>query len=401
MHDDPRLLPPWRGSSSFPGQVHEVIHSWAAVPNPGASGWHAVEGSPTLSGMTPTAVVLTLLSSPDLVAEADRVIAAAGARMLRPVSPGRQDWLTATAVLVDEASARLCEQQGMPRREGVVLVGSSEPSPQEWAAAIAVGAQRVYAIPGQEDQLVHAIAEAAERGSGSARNGRIIAVIPGRGGGGASVFAAALTQCAREALLIDLDPYAGGIDLLMGTESVPGLRWPDITAQGGRLGWSAVRSALPSNGSVTVLSSARGFHDVDPRLVSAMAEAGRRGGSTVVCDLPRQVGAASAQALELADLVAVVTGCDVRGVAAASALTAVLRTVNPNVGLVVRGPAPGGLRARDAVEIVAAPLLAAMRPEPMLAQRIEQAGLRLRRRSPLAVAARRVLSVAHQSGSAE
>ncbi len=350
--------------------------------------------------MTPTPVVLTLVEAPELVAEADRVIAAAGARMLRSTEPGRRSWSAATAVLVDEASARLCEQRGMPRRQDVMLIGSGEPSPREWAAAVAVGAQRVYVLPHQESELVHALAEAAERGPGSARRGRMIAVIPGRGGGGASVFAAALTQCAREALLIDLDPYSGGIDLLLGTESVPGLRWPDITAQGGRLGWSAVRSALPSWGTITVLSSARSFHDVDPRLVAAIAEAGRRGGSTVVCDLPRQVGPAGTQALELADLVAVVTGCDVRGVAAASALTAVVRTVNPNVGLVVRGPAPGGLRARDAVEIVAAPLLAAMRPEPMLAQRIEQAGLRLRRRSPLAVAARRVLAAAHGSGSA-
>ncbi len=350
--------------------------------------------------MKSTAVVLTLLDAPELAADAERVIAAAGARMQRLASPGRQNWSAATAIIVDQASARLCEQQGLPRRDGVMLIGSGDPTPQEWTAAIAIGAHRVYALPGQETELVHAIAEAAERGPGSARRGRMIAVIPGRGGGGASVFAAALTQCAREALLIDLDAYGGGIDLLLGTESLPGLRWPDITAQGGRLGWSAVRSALPSRGQISVLSSARGYHDVDPRLVAAIAEAGRRGGSTVICDLPRHVGAACVQALELADLVAVVTGCDVRGVAATSALTAAVRTVNPNVGLVVRGPAPGGLTARDAMEIVAAPLLAAMRPEPMLAQRIEQDGLRLRRRSPLAVAARRVLSMLHKSGSA-
>ena len=344
--------------------------------------------------MTSPAVVLTLLNSPELVADADRVIAAAGCRMARLDSPARKNWSSATAVLVDKESARSCEQQGMPRRDAVMLVGSVEPSPADWASAIAVGAQCVYVLPRQETELVHALAEAAEQGVGPSRRGRMIAVIPGRGGGGASVFAAALTQCAEDALLIDLDPYGGGVDLLLGTESVAGLRWPDITAQGGRLGWTAVRSALPSRGAVTVLSCARDYHDVDPRLVTAMAEAGRRGAGTVVCDLPRHIGPAGARALELADLAVVVAAADVRGVAAAAALTAVVRSVNPNVGLVVRGPAPGGLTARDAARVVSAPLLAAMRPEPMLAQRIEQGGLMLRRRSPLAAAARRVLSVA-------
>ena len=51
------------------------------------------------------------------------------------------------------------------------------------------------------------------------------------------------------------------------------------------------------------------------------------------------------------------------------------------------------------VEVTAVPLLAAMRPEPMLAVHLEQGGLRLRRRSPLAVAAHKVLGVLH-SGAA-
>lgn len=135
-----------------------------------------------------------------------------------------------------------------------------------------------------------------------------------------------------------------------------------------------------------------------PDSVSAMADAGRRSGIAVVCDLSRQVGGASAKALELADLAVVVTSCDVRGVAASAALTSVLRSINPNVGLVLRGPAPGGLTARDAAAAVGVPLLATMRPEPMLAQRIDQRGLRLRRRSPLAVAARRVLDVLGDTG---
>jgi hypothetical protein len=64
---------------------------------------------------------------------------------------------------------------------------------------------------------------------------------------------------------------------------------------------------------------------------------------------------------------------------------------------VVRGPAPGGLRSGDVADIVGLPLLAAMRPQPQLAAALEHGGLRLGRRSPLAAAARRVLTVLHQN----
>jgi hypothetical protein len=142
-----------------------------------------------------------------------------------------------------------------------------------------------------------------------------------------------------------------------------------------------------------VLSGARHGHEIDAGAVEAVVDAGRRGGMLVICDLPRRMTSAASYSLDCADLVAVITTCDVRGVAASSALAPVLRGINPNVGLVVRGPAPGGLRAAEAAEVADLPLLVAMRPEPMLAERLEHGGLRLRRRSPLARAARAVLNV--------
>jgi hypothetical protein len=62
----------------------------------------------------------------------------------------------------------------------------------------------------------------------------------------------------------------------------------------------------------------------------------------------------------------------------------------------VRGPAPGGLRSAEVARIVGLPLLAAMRPQPGVTDALERGGLRLRRRSPLAAAARRVLTVLAQ-----
>jgi hypothetical protein len=91
----------------------------------------------------------------------------------------------------------------------------------------------------------------------------------------------------------------------------------------------------------------------------------------------------------------------VRGCAAAAAIVPALSAINPNVGLVVRGPAPGGLRSPEVARIVGLPLLAAMRSQPGLAATLERGGLRLRRRAPLAVAARRVLAVLQQQPAVE
>jgi hypothetical protein len=80
-------------------------------------------------------------------------------------------------------------------------------------------------------------------------------------------------------------------------------------------------------------------------------------------------------------------------------MTPVLATINPNLGLVVRGPSPGGLRAAEVADISGLPLLASMRAQPQLAEQVEHGGLRLGPRSALAGAARRVLALLPRVGS--
>ena len=229
------------------------------------------------------------------------------------------------------------------------------------------------------------LAEAAEAALTDGPRGAVVAVVAGRGGAGASVFATALAHTASEltdALLIDADPWSGGIDLLLGIEADSGLRWPDLMLQGGRLNYAALRDALPRQRGVSVLSGGRGGGDIDAAPLGAVVDAGSRGGATVVCDVPRRSTAAAETALESADLVIVVAPADVRSCAAAEGVARWVSSVNPNAGVVVRGPAPGGLRSRDVAEMVGLPLLAAMRPQAGLAETLERGGLRLRRRQP-------------------
>jgi len=144
---------------------------------------------------------------------------------------------------------------------------------------------------------------------------------------------------------------------------------------------------------VTLLANGRGGGEIDPTALAAVVEAGSRGGATVVCDVPRRSTAAAEVALDTADLVIVVVTAEVRACASASAMVPWLSAINPNVGLVVRGPAPGGLRASEVAGSVGLPLLAATRPQHGVAQALERGGLRMSRRSPLAATAHRVLTV--------
>lgn len=346
--------------------------------------------------MTGTGGVLSLLSDPMLAEEVDRIAAAVGLRVIHgdPGAPlHRKTWLAATAVLLDDAGARDCARRGHPRRDHVSVLTAADPTAATWAAAVAVGAQRVLRLPDQETGAIAALAEAEETSRGVDRGGRIVAVVGGCGGAGASVLAAALAQCAADALLVDLDPCGGGIDLLMAGGPAPGLRWTDLTLRGGRLTWTAVRDALPVMRGAVVLSAPRHCHDLEAGPVQAVLDAGRRGGATVVCDVARRMTDATEAAVAAADLVVVVSRCDVRAAAATAAFTPVVTAINPTAGLVVRGPAPGGLRAGEIAELVAVPLLAAMRADPGVDDQIDGAGLRVRRRSGLAAAARRVLDV--------
>ena len=344
--------------------------------------------------MTPSTAVLALVDDRALREDVDRVAAAAAVQVVHAHRPSsRTVWTSAQAVVLDAAAAARCAPEGLPRRDGVFLVGSADPDGGDWKVAVSVGAQRVIRLPEQDGELVAALTSASQGAGGTAQRGVVIATVGGCGGAGASLFAAALAQAAPQSLLVDTDPWGGGLDLAMGTEGVPGLRWQDLTLRDGRLGFEALRAALPARGSVTVLSGGRHGAEIQAGPLSAVIDAGRNAGVPVVCDVPRRVTPTVEVALGSADLVVMLVPADVRAAAAAGALAGWVRAVNANVGLVVRGPAPGGLRAVDIAATVGLPLVASMRPQPGLADTLERGGLRMRARSPLARAATAVLGL--------
>ncbi len=204
--------------------------------------------------MTPATAVLALVDDRALRDDVDRVAAAAAVRVVHAHRPSsRTVWVSAQVVVLDAAAAARCADEGLPRRDRVYLVGTAEPGDGDWKAAVSVGAQRVIRLPDQDGELVDAFTTASQNsGRRAPRCGHRDRRRVRRGG--RPLFAAALAQAAPQALLVDTDPWGGGLDPAMGTEGVPGLRRQDLTLRDGRLGFEALRTALPARGRVTVLS---------------------------------------------------------------------------------------------------------------------------------------------------
>jgi secretion/DNA translocation related CpaE-like protein len=341
-----------------------------------------------------------------LADEVTRLAAAAGCDPQRIIDPStvREQWNCAPLVLLDIAAAMASASAGLPRRDGVVVICSNG-DPEVWRYAVAVGAAHVAVLPEAEAWLVGALADSIES---PADPGRVLAVLGGRGGAGASVFAAAVAvtvaEAGRRAMLVDCDALGGGLDLTLGAEKLDGLRWSGLTLGGGRVPISALHAALPTphlggRGGLTVLSCDREGPGPDGTAVRTVCGAGRRAGETVVCDLPRYPCESGTAALETADLVVLVVPAEVRACAAAATVASRVRRYGVALQLVVRGPAPGGITPADVSRTLDLPLLAAMRPQPRLAAALDRGVLPGRSRGPLATAARQVLAVLERSGA--
>jgi secretion/DNA translocation related CpaE-like protein len=362
------------------------------------------------TGGTGTRRVVVMTDDEDLLDEVVRLAAAAGVELERvPDAPGvRRRWHTAALVLLDESAARAVGPLRLGRRDGVVLLCRDEPPGSIWERAVAVGAEHVVSLPEGEDWLVGALADAGpadgrDDGPGA---GRVVAVVGGRGGAGASVLAVAVGVRARtrgtRVLLVDCDPLGGGLDLVAGAEELEGLRWGGLAlggGGGGRVGAASLHEALPSpDGLLTVLSCDRAGAGPDPGAAVAVVEAGRRAGEVVVCDLPRHPTDTAMAVAEAADLVVLVVPAEVRAVAAAARVAEPVADRGLPLRLVVRGPAPGGLDGDDVAHALGVELLVSVAPEPGLAAALDRGRVPGLRRGPLQDAADAVLDALETVG---
>jgi secretion/DNA translocation related CpaE-like protein len=302
---------------------------------------------------------LVLSLDPDNVHELTGLCAAAAvtADVQQPTGAASR-WARASCVLVGEECAADVAALGLRRRDDVVLVGRGAPTSSIWQRAVQIGASAVVHLPGDASRVADVLA----RVSATSRSpGMVVGVVGAGGGAGASTVAASMaTAHARRherSLVVDADALGGGIELLMGCEAVPGLRWPDIEVGEGRVAPSALLAALPSIDGVSVLSASRTHRSaIDASVVRTMLRGGRRACSLVVVDLPRRVDWWSDTVSPDVDVTLVVVTTEIRSAAAGRHLVDAARDSCSDLRVVVRTTAGRRLEPDDVAETIGLPL---------------------------------------------
>ncbi|MGS2615663.1 septum site-determining protein Ssd [Micromonospora sp. LZ34] len=321
---------------------------------------------------------LVVTSDGELLDDLLRLAAAGDVEVDLAADPtaARTRWLPAPLVLVGCDQAQPCLRARLPQRPRLVLVGRSGELDPGWQVAELIGAEHVATLPAAEPWLVDRFAECGPDRAGNGE-ARVTAVLGGRGGAGASIVAGGLAVTAARArlrtLLVDADPLGGGLDLVLGWEQLEGLRWPALTDADGRVDAPALVRSLPSRRDLVVLSWDRGdLLTIPVQAMAATVDAARRGRDFVVVDLPRQLNDAAVTALQAADQAFVVVPAELRATAAAARVVAAAAPHCVDLSVIVRGPAPGRLRAVEVARALGLPLAGTLRPEPGLCRGLER-----------------------------
>jgi secretion/DNA translocation related CpaE-like protein len=364
-HSDSLAAPGLRGSEPGPAE----LTSWRGAP----------------AGSDPGPHPLLATADPELLDDLLRLVASAGAQAQVAAHPqaARPGWADAPLVIVGADLAGPLAGLRLPRRPGVVVAGrdGSEADTALWGAAVGLGAQSVTFLPSGQQQLLDRLAWVDRVDL----QGSVLAVVGGRGGAGASLFAVALCLAAVRAgcrpLLVDADPWGGGADLLLGAEAVAGLRWPDLAGLSGQVGGEALAESLPGRLGVSVVSWDRGAPvDLPDAALRAVLEAASRAYPLVVVDLPRRADPVSSAVLSRAATTYVVVPAEVRAAAAAART---LTWLIPGAGarLVVRTGRRRTLEPEDIAATLGLPLAAVICDDVRLAAAVDAGdnpGLRAR-----------------------
>ena len=335
---------------------------------------------------------LLVTGDPLLLADLQRLAAAAGSVpvVAGDVEAALAQWSNSPLVLVGQDLALPLAEAAPERRNGVHLVTRVPVIGDPYREALAVGAQGVLTLPAEAGQIVALLAETDEGGGAAAV---ALGVVPGCGGAGASVLAAALAQvlAGRAAtVLLDVDPLGAGQDRILGMERADGIRWDALLQAAGRLSGRALREALPRDGDLRVLAwPARPVDALPGAVAREVLAAARRGFPHVVLDAPRHLDAVTRDLLGRCDRLVVVSTATVPALAATARLMDRLPE-GPAHGLVLR-LARGGVAADTAAEVLGLPLVARMPDQRGLDESVDLGSGPVRSsRGPLARAAREV-----------
>lgn len=303
----------------------------------------------------PLAPIHLQITSVELQAQVEAVAAAAGVSSISTQLAGGM----VSAVLVDLASL---PRGGWQRLDvPTLLVGHEDQEGELWLAAANLGLDRVVPLPKAANWLAEFLS-----GLHSERSkGRIIAVIGGCGGAGATTITGLLgiqlNRAGHRCLLIDADPWGAGIERILGSEQVPGLSWQDLATSSGSFNSEEFARGLPELASASVLGfGPMGRSTREPatravqRSAAAVIDAARRSFEMVLVDVGR-----NREFIEIfcaqADALLCILPANLLAVLATHRMIDSLPA--ERLQLVVRGPLPEGLDAELVAEYLGVPLL--------------------------------------------
>ncbi len=298
--------------------------------------------------------------------EVERIVGAVGGtlRTVADTDAAGPYWDAAAAVLVGS------DIREVPRRRKppAVLIGVAGDAEGLWELAAALGAERVAVLPDAASWLAEFLASSRKVETG----GLVLGITGGCGGAGASTAAIWIAQSAARAglrvVLVDADPFGGGLELAMAAEETPGLRWKDLAGVSGSLDPEQLCNALPTIGGFSFLSwsgSRDRATEVDAATVAGILDAARRGCELVVLDIGRARESLAAYVGEC-DRLVVIVRAEVRAALATARLLEALPAVD--AALVVRGRTGSDIEASLMAEAVGLPLQGIM---PELARAAE------------------------------
>jgi secretion/DNA translocation related CpaE-like protein len=339
---------------------------------------------------------LLITGDTQLLDELAQLASAGGVRLFSApdVAAVHGGWSDASVVMLGlDAAPGWARSKAQFDGEVVLVAGGAADRAQLAAVAARTGAGHIAVLPQARRWL------SSRLSAPPPARALVVATIGGRGGAGASILAAGLAMTGIRAgdrvLLVDADPYGGGADICLGWEQREGARWPSFAQTNGWVEPAALVQALPRQGRLAVLS-----FDRDPRTavpvaaMDAALTAGRRAHDLVVIDLPRQLDEAARAAQHAADTTVLVVPAELRACAAASRVADALRESPGWLTLVVRGPSPGRLRAREIASQLRLPLAGTLRPERQLVQALERGDPPASQDGPLHTMCQRLIAAA-------
>jgi secretion/DNA translocation related CpaE-like protein len=316
------------------------------------------------------ATIVVASADSELLDQVLSVTAVVGVEPLILSDPGqlREQWATASMLLLGVDEATRVAALGLPRRTDVYLVaGEKTSAAQAQQCSVRLGAA-VLSLPASTDWLSEVLADVSGKGQGI---GHLACVVGGSGGVGASTLASGLAfvaaRTSQRTMLIDADPRSGGLDLLIGAERTAGWRWPRLATARGHLG--DLTGQLPTVEDVDLLSMARGDstqRELQAEQLKSVLQSAMRSHDITVVDLPRTLGAAAGEAFRRAKLAVLLVRDDVRGVAAAREVVRELAGGCDHFGLVVRRGRVRLLEPQLVAKGVGLPLLGSFVDDPAL-----------------------------------